>query len=89
MIKEELGFCTYTISNKDFYVDNADHLYEGKTWYELELESLRVPASSWAAFKAYILSQCKKHKDCRDDLPKVETKLEQFDEAVRYKFFED
>lgn len=75
-IDEALGFCIYTITNKEFYIDNIDHLYEGKPWSQVELESLRVPASSWAEIKSYILIQCKKHKDCRDDLPRIEKKFQ-------------
>ncbi len=73
-LDDERGFCTYTISDKEFYVDNEDHLFEGKTWEQVKISSLIMPASSWAKIKAYILSQCKKHKDCKDDISKWEAK---------------
>lgn len=60
-----LGYCVYTISDKDFFIDNDQQTYEGKTWSETKTTALIVPASSWAAMKSYILKQCKKHpNDC-------------------------
>jgi hypothetical protein len=57
------AFCTYTISNKDFFIDDDNH-YNGKTWFEMRPAMVLVPPESWAAFKAYIIKQCKKNKNC-------------------------
>jgi hypothetical protein len=59
------AFCTYTISNKDFFIDD-ENLYEGKTWFEMRPAMVLVPPETWASFKSYIIKTCKKHpKQCR------------------------
>lgn len=57
------GFCTKTISNGDIIVTDNVKL-NGKTWIDLKIESVYVPAESWAEIKSYIIKQCKKHNDC-------------------------
>lgn len=74
-LSDQKGWCTYTISAKEFYVDNSGQTFEGKNWTQLDDESLRVPASSWAAIKAYILKQCKKDKDCSDNIGSWDRKM--------------
>lgn len=62
------AFCTYTISNKDFYVDD-DNPYafdpkkpdDKKTWFEMRPAMVLLPPTTWAAFKAYTIKQCKKY----------------------------
>lgn len=63
------AFCTYTISNQDFIVDD-EHPYafnpkkpdDKKTWFEMRPAMVLMPPSTWAAFKAYVIKQCKKYK---------------------------
>lgn len=69
------GFCTYTISNKDIIVDDT-HLLDGKTWIDIKVESVMLPADSWAEIKKYIIKQCKKHNDCSHDIGKWSNKMD-------------
>lgn len=80
-IHPEKAWCTYTISDREFYITDTE-LFEGKSWAEIDHYSLRVPASSWAQIKAYILKQCKKNKDCSDNLGKWERKGEKLDQKL-------
>lgn len=57
------AFCTYTISNKDFFIDD-DNPYEGKTWFEMRPQMILMPVETWAAFKKYIIKNCKLTKKC-------------------------
>lgn len=54
-----------TISENEFYVDD-EHLWNKRTWREIDVTSLRVPAESWAKMKAYLLKMCKKTGKCGD-----------------------
>lgn len=72
LLHEFSGWCTFTISDKEIFLDNDKKLYNGKTWSDLKKDSLIMPADSYAKIKAYILSECKKHKDC--GLEKIEKK---------------
>jgi hypothetical protein len=58
------AFCTYTISNKDFFIDD-ENLYEGKTWFEMRPAMVLLPPTTWAAFKAYIIKNCKRTGKCK------------------------
>lgn len=65
------AFCTYTISNKDFYVDDEhpyafDPKYPDKlqTWFEVRPAMVLMPVQTWAAFKKYIIKNCKLTKKC-------------------------
>lgn len=60
------GFCTNTVSDKEFFIDE-DHPYsftgdakDAKTWWQMRPFMLLVPADSWAAFKIYIIQECKR-----------------------------
>lgn len=61
------GFCTYTVDNKDMIIDDT-HLLNGKTWIDLKIESVYVPAESWAVIKEYIIKQCKKNNNCSENI---------------------
>ncbi len=69
------GFCTNTVSNKDIIVDDT-HLLNGKTWLDLKIESVYVPAESWAEIKKYIIKQCKKHRDCSGNIDTWSSKID-------------
>ena len=62
------GFCTYTISEKDYVV-------EGEAWRKQVATSVLVPSESYAKVKAYILKMCKKTGQCKD-LASWERKLD-------------
>lgn len=64
-LSAERGFCTYTISDKEFFVD-GEHKFENQSWKEIEASSVMMPASSYAKVKAYILKMCKKSGQCKD-----------------------
>lgn len=64
-----------TISNKDMIVSD-ESLLNGKTWIDLKIESVYVPADSWAELKKYIIKQCKKHNDCEHDIGSWSAKID-------------
>lgn len=61
------GVCTYTVSGKTIIVDD-DNLLDGKTWFDVRVKALTVPASSWAKIKAFLIKQCKKTNQCDADI---------------------
>lgn len=71
-LNNKTGFCTYTISDKQFQVDNELQLYQGKTWDELKQISLITPPSSWAEIKKFILEACKQFDNCDLTQKKIE-----------------
>jgi len=75
-ITDEKGWCTNTISDKEFYVN-------GEEWKKLDSESLRVPAASWAQIKAFILKSCKKSGECNKNLTTWERKTSSVDEKIK------
>lgn len=77
-LTETTGWCTYTLSNEEQYVDNYTLKLDGKTWDEIKTASLIVPASSWAKLKAYIINECKRTGHCKD-LATWERKISNFD----------
>lgn len=72
------GYCTYTISDNEFFV-------EGTIWSDLKRKSLIMPAESYAEVKAYILKMCKKHSDCSNNLGKWERKFSNLDDKTNRK----
>lgn len=77
------GWCTNTISEKEFFLDEEKNLFNGKKWSEVNLTSVRVPAASWAQLKSYILKQCKKNQDCQSDLGKWQRKTDSVDKKIK------
>lgn len=64
-INSTKGFCTNTISDQDYDIDEAHPVaFDGDdkpmTWWERKPFMLLVPASSWKALKQYIIQQCKR-----------------------------
>lgn len=72
------GFCTYTISDKDFYITD-EIKYDGKTWFDMRPELVMLPASSYAELKSYIIKSCKNNKACKDNIGSWERKLNALD----------
>lgn len=88
LIPNKKAYCTFTISDKEFMLDNSTNLYpiSKKTLTQIKTESLLVPATSYAEIKGYILKACKKHNDCKGDIGKWQRKmlkLEKINEAKR------
>lgn len=65
----------WTISKKEMTVSDKD-LLNGKTWLDLVIESVYVPADSWVEIKSYIIKMCKKTNDCKDDIDTWKSKLD-------------
>lgn len=63
-INQVKGFCTNTVSDKDYEIDEQHPVAFGDekpmTWWERRPYMILVPASSWKAFKEYIIKQCKR-----------------------------
>lgn len=74
------GHCTYIVSGKEIYIgDHAPHLFNGKTWSEIKLESIYVPAvESYAPLSNYIINSCKK-MNCDKQVDAFKIKLNSLD----------
>ncbi len=68
------GFCTYTVSDKDFIIDDT-HPYLGKTWIDMKIEAIYVPVESWGEIKKFIIKQCKKSNKCSKDISSWDRKI--------------
>jgi hypothetical protein len=73
-INLDKGWCTYTISEKEFYWDE-NHLYNGKTWWQATPTMIYLPLESWVKIKEYIIYECKKNSDCADNIGTWEGKI--------------
>lgn len=69
------GWCAWTLTNKEQFVDEDTNLLDGKKWSLVKSQSLLVPADSWAKIKSYIQKNCKKNKDCDEYLGKWERSM--------------
>lgn len=76
------GGCTYLLSDIDFFVDD-DNLFEGKTWFELEMEMVLVPPSTWASIKKYLLRNCKFASSKRMNCKKLEQQIKQVEANLK------
>lgn len=73
------GFCTKTISDQSQIVsDETPLMLQGKpkTWIDLKIESVYVPAESWADIKGFIIKKCKKNQDCSANIGTWEGKID-------------
>lgn len=78
----ERAWCTYTISDKEFYWDE-ENKFEGKTFWEASPSLILVPPSSWAKIKSYIIQQCKVNENCSKDITSWERKLDKVDKKIQ------
>jgi hypothetical protein len=64
------GWCTNTISNKEYYVDDEHPFVDDKgkkwTWWELRPAMIRVPRQSWEKIKEFVIKMCKKSNECSE-----------------------
>lgn len=58
-LDESTGYCVKTISDEEKEIS-------GQEWQDFKRLSLKISVQSWANFKAYILKQCKKNKQCNE-----------------------
>lgn len=76
------GFCTNTVSDKDYYIDETHPVALGdekaKTWWEMRPYMILVPTASWKEFKAYIIKQCKR-TNCDQYIQSWERKISALD----------
>ena len=81
------GWCTYTVSDKEFYIDD-DHPYDfndGKgpqTWWALRPTFVQVPAPTWAKVKEFIIKVCKQSGKCDKDVASWERKTQAIDKQL-------
>lgn len=68
-INPSKAFCTYTMSNRDFYWSD-DFLYDGKTYWDSRPLLIHLPPQSWAKIKAFILKMCHQSGDCTQSTEK-------------------
>jgi hypothetical protein len=84
------GFCTYTVSDKDFYIDETHpfSFYDNEppqTWWDLRPTFVLVPAPSWAKIKAFTIKVCKKYGQCDKTITSWDRKLSKMDEELKKK----
>lgn len=64
------GWCTSTISNKEYFVDDEHPFVDDKgvkkTWWEIRPSMIRMPRQSWESIKAFIIKVCKKNNQCSE-----------------------
>ena len=72
------GFCVWTISKKELIVTDKE-LLNGKTWLDLVIQSVYIPADSWVEIKSYIIKNCKKNHDCNKEIDSWKSKLDKID----------
>jgi len=80
-ITMDRGYCTNTISAKEFYVDETRKL-DGRTWWEARPMMLMMPASSWAKLKTWIITQCKRTGQCDQSIASWERTINSIDTAL-------
>lgn len=51
------GYCTYTLSDKHYYLINQE-------WVDMKSNSLIMPVSSWGEIKKFILKICADENQC-------------------------
>ena len=78
------GFCTNTISDKSFFIDEENKL-DGKTWWELRPTMIQVPIPSWVKIKTFILKVCKEKDNCGDGISNWERRVFELDEKIQQK----
>lgn len=78
------GWCTFTISNKSFYVDDVNK-FEDKTWWEMRPTNVQVPYQSWEKIKTFIIKNCKKSKKCKNEITTWDRSLTQIEEKLNEK----
>lgn len=68
------GWCTWTVSEKEQFVDDNNKL-NGETWWEQRPAFVLVPPLSWVEIKTSFIKLCKKNGNCNKDIAKWERKF--------------
>lgn len=80
------GFCTNTVSDKDYYIDEKNPVAIGdakpQTWWEMRPYMILVPVASWKEFKAYIIKQCKR-TNCDQYIKSWDRKINELDPEAK------
>lgn len=81
------GWCTKTISDEEFYVDDAHpYAFDGKnkqTWWDARNLMIHVPVFSWVDIKTYIIQRCKTDPSgCNSAVASWDRKIKDIDDAV-------
>lgn len=80
----ERGWCTNTISAKEFFVDeeNPHDFGNGpETWWQVRPKMLLMPASTYVGFKKFIIKICKNNNNC-EEFSNWERTVEQIDHQL-------
>lgn len=78
------AWCTNTVSEKEFYIDDA-HPYNGRSWWEQRVANIQVPAQSWAEIKDFMIKTCKKSNACAKYIATWEKKTSTVDAKTKPK----
>ena len=81
-INPHKGWCTYTVSDKEFYVDEVNKLKTKrglKSWWEIRPYVIKIPFDSWTKIKASFIKNCKLNKQCSKTIRSWEKKLDKLD----------
>lgn len=79
------GWCTNTISGKEFYIDEthpwspSGEKKDLMTWWELRPTFVMVPYPSWVELKAFIIKICKQSGKCSGAVANWERTVEGMD----------
>lgn len=79
------GFCTNTVSDKDYYIDEKNPVAIGgskpQTWWQMRPFMVLVPVASWKEFKAYIIKQCKR-TNCDEYIKSWDRKIQGLEQGA-------
>lgn len=80
------GFCTFTISDREFYIDeNNPHDFQDgngpQTWWSIRPAMVMVPPGSYAKLKSYVVKTCKQQK-CDQQIGAWERRVKKLDEKI-------
>lgn len=78
------GYCVKIMSGQEFEV-NEDNKLNGKTWWEMRPAMIQMPASTWAALKAWIIKSCKGNDKCEKAVANWERTVKIIDDRVEAK----
>lgn len=71
-ITPDKGWCSYTLKEGGFYVDDERPYHFGTdkeyTWWEYRPVMMSLPPHSWQEIKKYIIKQCRITKKCRGNV---------------------
>lgn len=80
-ITMERGYCVTIISGKGFFIDE-ENLFEGDTWFNQRHKHIRVPISTWAELKKYLIKNCKKSRKCDANIDSWVRNMDEIEQRV-------